>query len=66
MKIEQHKEAFAEHLNNINKIIDEGLEKNQRNIGFNISQGSVELFSLFLHKPWIQIFHQGYDQTNNS
>ncbi|MCK5149586.1 hypothetical protein KAJ87_01525 [Candidatus Pacearchaeota archaeon] len=50
MKIEQHEEAFKEHLENINRAIDEGVIKNQRNIGFNVSQGSVELFSLFLHK----------------
>lgn len=50
MKLEQHKEAFREHLNNINRAIDENIEENQRNLGFNISQGSVELFSIFLHK----------------
>ncbi len=50
MKIEQHEEAFKEHLKNINKAIDESLIENQRNIGFNVSQGSVELFALFLHK----------------
>ena len=50
MKIGQHEEAFKEHIENIEKAIDEGLEKNQRNIGFNISQGSVELFAIFLHK----------------
>lgn len=50
MKIEQHEEAFKEHIQHINTAIDEGIIKNQRNIGFNISQGSVELFALFLHK----------------
>lgn len=50
MRIEQHEEAFKEHLKNINKAIDESLIENQRNIGFNVSQGSVELFALFLHK----------------
>ncbi len=50
MKIEQHEEAFREHIRNIERAIDEGIEENQRNIGFNVSQGSVELFAIFLHK----------------
>lgn len=50
MKKEQHEEALKEHLRHINKAIDEGIVENQRNIGFNVSQGSVELFTLFLHK----------------
>jgi hypothetical protein len=50
MKIEQHEKAIEEHLNNIKRAIDESIENNQRNLGFNISQGSVELFSLYLHK----------------
>ncbi|MBT4376624.1 hypothetical protein HOD29_04585 [archaeon] len=50
MKLEQHEQAFAEHIRNIERAIDESIEDNQRNLGFNISQGSVELFSIFLHK----------------
>ena len=50
MKIEEHEKAYEEHLENVKRIIDEGLEENQRNLGYNISQGSVELFSIFLHK----------------
>jgi len=50
MKIEQHEEALREHLRHIDRAIDEGIIENQRSIGFNISQGSVELFTLFLHK----------------
>lgn len=50
MRIEEHEKAYKEHLNNLNKLIEEGIEENQRNIGYNISQGSVELFSIFLHK----------------
>lgn len=49
MKTEEHKKALQEHLENINRAIDQGIEKNQRNIGFNVSQGSIELFALFLH-----------------
>ncbi len=50
MKAEDHEEALQEHLWNISRAIDEGIEKNQRNIGFNISQGSVELFAIYLHR----------------
>ena len=50
MKIEEHENAYKEHLNNINRAIEEGIEENQRNLGYNISQGSVELFAIFLHK----------------
>ncbi|MEK6854905.1 MAG: hypothetical protein AABX73_01655 [Nanoarchaeota archaeon] len=50
MKIEQHEEAYKEHLSSINRAIEEGIESNQRNIGYNVSQGSIELFAIFLHK----------------
>ena len=50
MKIEEHEKAYREHLKNIERAIEEGVEENQRNIAFNISQGSVELFSIYLHK----------------
>ena len=50
MKIEEHEKAYREHLKNIERAIEEGIEENQRNIAFNISQGSVELFSIYLHK----------------
>lgn len=50
MKIEEHEKAYQEHLKSINKFIEEGIEENQRNIGYNVSQGSVELLSIFLHK----------------
>jgi len=50
MKIEEHEKAYKEHLKNLNKAIEEGIEENQRNVGYNVSQGSVELFALHLHK----------------
>lgn len=50
MRIEEHEKAYKEHLTNLNKFIEEGLEENQRNVGYNVSQGSVELFVIFLHK----------------
>lgn len=50
MKIEEHEEAYKEHITNIKRIIEEGIEENQRNLAYNISQGSVELFAIYLHK----------------
>ncbi|MBS3092146.1 hypothetical protein J4466_01865 [Candidatus Pacearchaeota archaeon] len=50
MKIEEHEKAYKEHLANIKKAVEEGIEENQRNIGYNVSQGSVELFAIYLHK----------------
>ncbi len=49
MKIEEHQKAYREHLEHIKRAIDEGLEENQRNIGFNVSQGATELFAIYLH-----------------
>ena len=43
-------EELKEHIENIKKAIDSGIEQNQRNIGFNTSQGSIELFAKYLHK----------------
>ena len=50
MKIDEHEKAYEEHKKNIDRAIEEGIEDNQRNLGYNISQGSVELFLIFLHK----------------
>ena len=50
MKVEEHEKAYEEHKKNIDRSLEGGLEENQRNIGYNISQGSVELFVIFLHK----------------
>lgn len=49
MKLEDHQQALDEHLRNLNKAIDHGVEENQRNIAYNVSQGAVELFALHLH-----------------
>lgn len=50
MKIEEHEKAYNEHLNNLKRAIEESLDENQRNIGYNLSQGSIELFAIYLHK----------------
>ena len=50
MKVEEHEQAYQEHIKNLNKAIEEGIKENQRNIGYNVSQGSVELLSIYLHK----------------
>ncbi|MFH1276534.1 MAG: hypothetical protein ABIH82_05480 [Candidatus Woesearchaeota archaeon] len=49
MKKEEHQKALQEHLNNLNRAIDESIEENQRNIGYNVSQASVELFAIYMH-----------------
>jgi len=50
MKIEEHEKAYEEHVKNIKRLIEEGIEDNQRNLAYNISQGSIELFAIYLHK----------------
>ncbi|MBI4181761.1 MAG: hypothetical protein HY520_02230 [Candidatus Aenigmarchaeota archaeon] len=50
MKIEEHEKALEEHIRKLKECIDQGLEKNQRNIGYNASQGSGELFSVYMHR----------------
>lgn len=49
MKKEEHEKTLQEHINNLNKAIDEGIEENQRNIGYNVSQGAIELFAIYMH-----------------
>lgn len=63
MKKEEHEEAYKEHLNNLNRAIEEGVEENQRNIGFNVSQGSVELLALFLHR--LNLLQSSGDQLDH-
>jgi len=50
MRIEEHVTALSEHEENLKLAIERGLLKNQRNIGYNASQASVELFSIYMHK----------------
>ena len=50
MKIEEHRKAVEEHDRNIKRCIDDGIEKNQRNLGYNISQSSIERLSMYLLK----------------
>lgn len=50
MRIEEHKNALEEHERNIRRCIDDGIEKNQRNLGYNVSQASIEMLSVYLLK----------------
>ena len=50
MRIYEHIKALEEHEENLKLAIERGVEKNQRNIGYNASQASVELFSIQMHK----------------
>ncbi|MDP2926076.1 MAG: hypothetical protein Q8N99_06900 [Nanoarchaeota archaeon] len=63
MKIEEHEQAYEEHLSHINKAIEEGLEENQRNAGYNVSQGAVELFAIYLHK--LRLLQDSGDQLDH-
>lgn len=63
MKIEEHEKAYEEHIKHIEKSIEEEIEDNQRNIGFNISQGAVELLSIYLHK--LRVFQSSGDQLDH-
>ena len=63
MKIEEHEKAYREHLDNLNDNIEEGIVENQRNIGYNISQGSVELFAIYLHK--LRLLQDSGDQFDH-
>jgi len=63
MKIEEHEKAYNEHLDNLKRAIEEDVEKNQRNIGYNVSQGSVELFAIYLHK--LSLLQGSGDQFNH-
>ena len=50
MRIEEHTAALSEHEENLKLAIERSLLKNQRNIGYNASQASVELFSIHMHR----------------
>ena len=63
MKIEEHETAYNEHSKNLNRLIEEGVEENQRNIGYNLSQGSVELLSIYLHK--LHLFSDSGDKLDH-
>jgi len=63
MKIEEHEKACEEHMENLKKAIEEGIKDNQRNIGYNISQGSVELFAIYLHK--LRLLQDSGDQFDH-
>lgn len=63
MKIQEHEQAYNEHVNNLNKAIEQGIEENQRNIAYNVSQGSVELFAIYLHK--LNLLQSSGDQIDH-
>ncbi len=65
MKIEDHLRNINESLDVIKECIQKGLQERQRNIGFNTSVASVEMFEVFLHKknlinPGIIIKHNWF------
>ncbi len=48
MRIDEREKALEEHEVNISRCIEYGIVENQRNIAFNISQASIEMFSIYL------------------
>ncbi len=50
MRLEDHEKSYEEHLRNLKKAIEDDIGENQRNIGYNVSQGATELFAIYLHK----------------
>ncbi|MEK6833415.1 MAG: hypothetical protein AABY32_05185 [Nanoarchaeota archaeon] len=50
MKVEDHLRNISESLEVLRESIQKGIEKRQRNIGFNTSLCAVEMFEVFLHK----------------
>lgn len=61
MKIEEHRSALLEHERNITRCINEGAEENQRNLGYNVSQASIEMFSIHLLKLKLVHLSVNYD-----
>lgn len=50
MKIEDHLRNINESLRIIQYAVIDGIDNNQRNIGFNCSVASVEMLEVYLHK----------------
>lgn len=50
MRVDEHKKALEEHERNIRRCVDNGIAENQRNLGYNVSQASVEMLSIYLLK----------------
>lgn len=50
MKIEDHLKNIKESLDVIEESIQKGIQKRQRNIGFNASISATEMLEVFLHK----------------
>ncbi len=50
MKIESHLENLKESIRKIEDAITEGLERNQRTLGFHASSGAVDMLEIILHK----------------
>ncbi|MFH0797811.1 MAG: hypothetical protein V1906_00190 [Candidatus Woesearchaeota archaeon] len=50
MRIESHEKRLAESIGVIDESLDIGLEKRQRNIGFNASAAAIDMLEILLHK----------------
>ena len=50
MKIEDHMRNIEESLEVIKESVQVGLQKRQRNLGFNVSVAATEMLEVYLHK----------------
>ena len=69
MRIDEREKALEEHESNIRRCIEYGVVENQRNIAFNISQASIELFSIYLINknlitPSVDFDHRIFKKTS--
>jgi len=50
MNLESHKRAIEERLRAIDRAVIDGLERNQRNLGFNVSVVVIDMLEVYLHR----------------
>ncbi len=69
MNIAKHLERLRESVEVIDESITKGIVKRQRNIGFNVSAASADMFEIFLHKnklvdPGFVVKHEWFKSKN--
>ncbi len=69
MKIESHLENLKESFRKIDQAIKEGLQENQRTLGFHTSAAAIDILEIILHKknlidPGFVIKHEWFNSKN--
>ncbi len=69
MKIESHLENLRESFRKIEQGIKEGLQENQRTIGFHTSAAAMDMLEIILHKnnlidPGFMVKHEWFNSKN--